>query len=109
MGFMAMTEADGMDHERGQTERSPQVRMTTDPVVRTARLARRIRALGAELRDIPGAKRDLIIKMWSHGATPAEIARATVLPVARIERILDLNAAGPASSTKGGSSNGLAG
>ena len=104
-----MAETEGLANEQGQPEIPPHARMTTDPVLRTAWLARRIRALGAELRDVPGFRRDLIIKMWSHGATPAEIARATALPVVRIDRILDLNAAGPAPSTRGGSSNGVAG
>lgn len=92
----------------GQHETPLQMGMTADPVVRTARLARRIRAMGAELRDIPGPKRDLIIKMWSRGDTPAEIAHSTGLPVARVDRILGLNAAEPAPSSKGGSPNGVA-
>lgn len=95
--------------EHGQHEAPSQLGMSADPVIRTARLARRIRAMGAELRDIPGAKRDLIIRMWSRGDTPTEIAHATGLPETRIDRILGLNAAGAASPCKGGSSNGVAG
>ena len=93
----------------GQDETPSHLGMTADPVIRTARLARRIRAMGAELRDIPGPKRDLIIKMWSRGNTPAEIAHATTLAVARVDRILGLNAAEPASTSEEGSSDGVAG
>ena len=95
--------------EHSQAETAPQGGMTADPVVRTALLVRRMRELGAELRDIPGAKRDLIVKMWSRAATPAEIACATALPATRIERILGLRAAEPAPSTWGGASNGVEG
>lgn len=105
-----MTERDDRSgSEYGPQETPPQLRMSADPVIRTARLARRIRAMGAELRDIPGAKRDLIIRMWSRGDAPTEIAHATGLPETRIDRILGLNAAEPASPSKGGSSNGVAG
>lgn len=95
--------------EHVQDETPPHQGMVADPVIRTARLARRIRAMGAELRDIPGAKRDLIIKMWSRGDSPAEIAQAAGLPVARVDRILGLNTAESATSSKGESPNGVEG
>ena len=95
--------------ERDQDEPPPHPAMTADPVIRTVRLARRIRAMGAELRDIPGAKRDLIIKMWSRGDSPAEIAQAAGLPVARVDRILGLNTAESVTSSKGESPNGVEG
>lgn len=101
--------SDRLGGEYSQAETAPQGGMTADPVVRTALLVRRMRKLGAELRDIPGAKRDLIVKMWSRAATPAEIARATELPVTRIDRILGLRASKSAPSTWGGASNGVEG
>lgn len=101
--------SDRLGLEHGQAETAPQGGMTADPVVRAALLVRRMRVLGAELQDIPGAKRDLIVKMWSRAATPAEIAHATALPTARIDRILGLRAAKPAPSTWGGASNGVEG
>ena len=105
-----MTDTDSHSgSEHGQDKRPAQLGMTADPVIRTARLARRIRAMGAELRDIPGAKRDLIIKMWSRGDTTAEIAHATGLQIARVDRILGLNATEPAPSSMEGSPNGVAG
>lgn len=95
--------------EHGRAEATLQGGMTADPVVRTARLVRRMRTLRAEFRDVPGAKRDLIVKMWSRGDTPAEIARATALPVTRIDRILGLPVTESDSSTWGGASNGVEG
>jgi len=83
--------------------------MTADPVIRTALLVRRMRGMGAELRDVPGAKRDLIIKMWSRGAAPAEIAHATGLPTTRVDRILGLRASEPAPYIRRGASNGVEG
>lgn len=52
--------------------------------------------LAGDLRDIPGSKRDLIIKMWSRGATPAGMACAVGLPEARVDYVLGLRASGPA-------------
>lgn len=105
-----MTDIDGSSHvKHDQAQPSPPIEMTADPVVRTALLARRIRALATELRDIPGPTRDLIIKMWSRGDTPAEIAHATVLPSERIRRILGLNTTEPAPLSKGDGPNGVAG
>lgn len=95
--------------EVGQAEAARLSGTTADPVIRTALLVRRMRALGAELRDVPGPKRDMIVKMWSHGAMTSAIARATELSETRIEHILGLRAAQPASSTREGASNGAAG
>ena len=100
---------DFSDSEQGQAATALQSAMTTDPVIRTALLARRMRALAGELRDIPGPKRDLIIKMWSRGATPAEIACVVGLPGARVDHVLGLRGSGPAPSRTGGASNGVEG
>lgn len=97
------------ESEQGQADRALHGAMVADPVVRTALLARRMRALAGELRDIPGSKRDLIIKMWSRGATPAEIACAAGLPEARVDHVLGLRVSGAAPSTAGGASNGVEG
>jgi hypothetical protein len=76
--------------ESQRSEASPPHSLSTDPVVRTALLVRRFRGLGPELRGISGVKRDLIIKLWSHGATPVQIAQATDLPDERICRLLGI-------------------
>lgn len=105
-----MAEADDLAAGKdGRAETGLQGGMTADPVIRTALLVRRMRAMGAELCDVPGPRRDLIVKMWSHGATPAEIARATALPLTRIDRILGLPAAEPAAYIRRGVSNGVEG
>jgi hypothetical protein len=104
-----MTDIDGPSSPKhDQAEPALPTVMTTDPVIRTALLARRIRALATELRDIPGPKRNLIIKMWSRGDSPAEISRAAVLPLARIQRILGLNVIQPELLSRGGGSSDVA-
>lgn len=89
-----MTAAESQDPEA-----APPPSMSTDPVVRTALLVRRFRSLGPELRGISGATRDLIIKLWSHGSTPAQIAQAIDLPEERICRLLGIGDDSPAVPT----------
>ena len=104
-----MAEADDFSAGKHDQIETVQGGMSADPVVRTALLVRRMRAMGSELRDVPSAKRDLIVKMWSHGAAPAEIAHATGLPTARVDRILGLRAAEPAPYIRRGASDGVEG
>ena len=87
-----MTDPDWQPLHHPSRRETSHASMSTDPVVRTALLARRFRSLGAELRDISGPQRDLIIKLWAHGATPAQISHATDLPEAKVRRILGIDA-----------------